>query len=93
MSVTGDESNAYVKVSANPTTGDVVLGVTVKDVDAADGGADGLATDAYVREQIAPVAATANSAVQTVASAGKTLQVTREANAVNVELCWMEGSF
>jgi hypothetical protein len=35
--------------------------------------------------------ALADSAVQTVAS--KTLQVTREANAVNVELCWMEGSF
>ena len=35
--------------------------------------------------------ALADSAVQTVAS--ETLQVTREANAVNVELCWMEGSF
>lgn len=37
--------------------------------------------------------ALADSAVQTVASAGETLQVTRTANAVNVELCWMEGSF
>lgn len=37
--------------------------------------------------------ALADSAVQTVASAGNTLQVTRTANAVNVELCWMEGSF
>ena len=37
--------------------------------------------------------ALADSAVQTVASVGETLQVTREANAVNVELCWMEGSF
>lgn len=56
MSVTGDESNAYVKVAANPTTGDVALGVTVNSVDAANGGAAGLATDAYVREQIAAAA-------------------------------------
>lgn len=56
MSVTGDESNAYVKVAANPTTGDVALGVTVASVDAANGGAQGLATDAYVREQIAAAA-------------------------------------
>ena len=56
MSVTGDESNAYVKVVADPTTGDVALGVTVASVDAANGGAAGLATDAYVREQIAAAA-------------------------------------
>lgn len=37
--------------------------------------------------------ALADSAVQTVASAGSTIEVTRTANAVNVELCWMEGSF
>ena len=93
-SVTASTSSAHVTVA--PTTaasGEVSLTVDVATVDAAAGNAKGLATDAYVAEQLSPVAATAGSAVQTVASAGETLQVTRDANAVNVELCWMGGSF
>jgi hypothetical protein len=93
-SLTASTSSAHVTVSpVSASKGDVTLTVDVASVDAAAGGATGLATDAYVAEQLAPVAATAGSAVQTVASAGETLQVTRDANAVNVELCWMEGSF
>lgn len=53
-SVTATTSSAHVTVA--PTTaasGEVSLTVDVASVDAAEGGAAGLATDAYVREQVA----------------------------------------
>lgn len=53
-SVTASTSSAHVTVA--PTTaasGEVSLTVDVASVDATEGGATGLATDAYVREQVA----------------------------------------
>lgn len=58
-SVTASTSSAHVTVT--PTTasdGAVTVTVDVASVDAANGGAAGLATDAYVREQIAASALT-----------------------------------
>jgi hypothetical protein len=53
-SVTASTSSAHVTVAPTTTTeGDVTVTVDVASVDAADGGSTGLATDAYVREQVA----------------------------------------
>ena len=88
MSITASTSSAHVAVT--PTTasdGEVTVTVDVTSVDAANTNtykANGLATDAYVDEKVAAL----STAVQSVTSAGSTLQVTRDANNVNVELAW-----
>lgn len=93
-SVAASTSSAHVTVA--PTTasdGAVTVSVDVASVDAKDTVkyvATGLATDAYVDEKIAGVASVAETAVQDVTSNGGTLAVSREANVVNVELCWTQ---
>lgn len=93
-SISGDDTD-YVNVSAAAADdkGNVALTVTVDKVEATNKTkypSTGLATDGYVKEQVATVAATANTAVQNIASKESTIQVTREENKndVNLELVW-----
>lgn len=93
-SISGDDTD-YVNVSAAAADdkGNVALTVTVDKVEATNKTkypSTGLATDGYVKEQVAAVAATANTAVQNIASKESTIQVTREDNSnnVNLELVW-----
>lgn len=93
-SISGDDTD-YVNVSAAAADdkGNVALTVTVDKVEATNKTkypSTGLATDGYVKEQVAAVAATANTAVQNIASKESTIQVTRTENSndVNLELVW-----
>lgn len=93
-SISGDDTD-YVNVSAAAAddNGNVALTVTVDKVEATDKtkyASIGLATDGYVKEQVATVAATADTAVQNIASKDSTIQVTRAENSndVNLELVW-----
>lgn len=93
-SISGDDTD-YVNVSAAAADdkGNVALTVTVDKVEATNKTkypSTGLATDGYVKEQLATVAATANTAVQNITSENATIQVTREENSndVNLELVW-----
>lgn len=93
-SISGDDAD-YVNVSAAAADdkGNVVLTVTVDKVEATDKtkyASTGLATDGYVKEQVATVAATADTAVQNIASKDSTIKVTcgENSNDVNIELVW-----
>ena len=93
-SISSDDAD-YVNVSAAAADdkGNVVLTVTVDKVEATDKtkyASTGLATDGYVKEQVATVAATADTAVQNIASKDSTIKVTRgeNSNDVNIELVW-----
>lgn len=96
-SVTGEDAElnntAYVNVKATTENGAVTLASSVKAVEATNKTkypSTGLATDGYVNEKIATVAATADKAVQKIESKDATIQVTRAegSNDVNLELAW-----
>lgn len=96
-SVTGEtaelNNSDYVNVKADTVDGAVTLASTVKAVEATDAAkypSTGLATDGYVNEKVATVAATADTAVQNIESKDATIQVTRAeaSNDVNLELVW-----
>lgn len=96
-SVTGEDAElnntAYVNVKATTTKGAVTLASSVKAVETTDKTkypSTGLATDGYVNEKVATVAATAGTAVQKIESKDATIQVTRAegSNDVNLELAW-----
>lgn len=96
-SVTGEanelNNTAYVNVKATTENGAVTLASSVKAVEATDATkypSTGLATDGYVNEKVATVAATAGTAVQNIDSEAATIQVTRAegSNDVNLELAW-----
>lgn len=96
-SVTSEEAtlnnSSYVSVHAETEDGRVALTSTVAAVDATDTEkypSTGLATDGYVKEQIASVSAVSGTAVQNITSTGETITVDRTAgsNDVNLELMW-----
>lgn len=96
-SVTGEanelNNTAYVNVKATTENGAVTLASSVKAVEATEPAkypSTGLATDGYVNEKVATVAATAGTAVQKIESKDATIQVTRAegSNDVNLELAW-----
>lgn len=86
-------NSSYVSVHAATEDGRVTLTSTVEAVDATDTTkypSTGLATDGYVKEQIASVSAVSGTAVQNITSTGQTITVERQAgsNDVNLELMW-----
>ena len=86
-------NSSYVSVHAATEDGRVTLTSTVEAVDATDTTkypSTGLATDGYVKEQIASVSAVSGTAVQNIKSEGQTITVERQAgsNDVNLELMW-----
>lgn len=96
-SVTSEEealnNSSYVSVHAATEDGRVTLTSTVEAVEATDTvkyPSTGLATDGYVKEQIASVSAVSGTAVQNIKSEGQTITVERQAgsNDVNLELMW-----
>jgi hypothetical protein len=96
-SVTSEEeelnNSSYVSVHAATEDGRVTLTSTVEAVDATDTikyPSTGLATDGYVKEQIASVSAVSGTAVQNITSKEGTITVDpkSENNEVNIELMW-----
>lgn len=87
--VSDGDATDFVTISETTEGSHKNYAVSATVVKGANGDDAGLATDAYVREQVAQVAATADTAVQTVVSDNECLTATKEGTQVELSLCWM----